>query len=697
MKDDREKRESGYFSLGRAAGSRSLRDNSPPAPFRHYEKGHPIFGSRNVEPKDTVPFRNPNLGVASERMIPEHLDEDVPVEIPPPDPYEIAVEVEAQVGPRTPSPTPFKIAESLAATGRRGFSASPNRGNTSSQVSSLQKSGRLDSSKLGSAFQSRSSSPARGNSPFRRSESSTSLNKTSFSGGARSHGAELGSRSSLQSTQTRHFESGTLPRNFKSLAGSVKSQSSTVSDFRSALRKKEVNGSSSFQGHDSRSSSPSRRDYSAPRPVTARKTESSSSQLARGRGSRTGSPSGRGSERRSESPSPPRRTYSSSQSLRYRSESLTSRHTHYGRCGSPIREGYDFESQALIRNSRLRNTQDDEEDVPESPALSPPRRGRDTQSQSILRKTESNPVGSGRGCNSRSSSPGKRGFEPSSQYQLRKTDTTGSTNSRGRESRNPSPSRRGHEAPPQAVLRSRAEGGRSATGRGDQSLSPSRKSVEVSDQRSVWKSQTNGSLHSRTHSSRNSSPSRKEPSDPPGYSVLRTATNGESGRFKQRNNIHNDSKSDSKHSPSSWRGSSTSLRSSSLSRAASPTRQSPNGGRTTFMTSDKPRSSSNVRSGFGRRDPDDRRPGQRPHSPSPSPQIHLQKLTSSLSSMESSESGRVSVGSTGRNRDEYVMMADLPKVKRIHVSEEPMDVGRLQNQKTPRRQELFKPARSDDR
>ncbi|XP_075309617.1 TRIO and F-actin binding protein b isoform X1 [Odontesthes bonariensis] len=66
--------------------------------------------------------------------------------------------------------------------------------------------------------------------------------------------------------------------------------------------------------------------------------------------------------------------------------------------------------------------------------------------------------------------------------------------------------------------------------------------------------------------------------------------------------------------------------------------------------------------------------------------------TSSQSSMESSESGQLSVGSTGRNKEEYAVLADLPKVKMIHQREAPGHAGRPQNQQTNRRQELFKPA-----
>ncbi|KAI3360128.1 hypothetical protein L3Q82_014445 [Scortum barcoo] len=694
LREDREKRESGFFSMGKAAGARLLRD-SPSGPFRHFERGHPIFSSRNIEPKDTIPFRNPNLGVASERQITGTLNEDLPVEIPPPDPYEIAVEVEAQVGPRSPSPTPFKIAESLASTGRKGFSSSYGRGNPPSHISSYQQSGRFDSSRQGSALQSRSSSPSRGNLPFRRSESSASLNRQNFDGGGWSRGIEPGSKNSSQGTSGRRVESGTLPRNFKSFASSVHSQASTISDFRSALRKTEVSGSLSGRGRDSRSSSPSRRDYKPSGQMSLRKTEiTSSSSNGRGRDSRISSPSRRTSTSLRDSPSPPRRNFSSSsQSLLRKSESLMSLsgRSHHGRCGSPIREGYDIESQALLRKPAAKNGLNDQEN--ESPTVSPSIRGYVT-GQSVLRKTESSLVGGKRGRDSRCSSPSRRGYENPNQYQLRKTDTSGSLHGRSRESRNSSPSRRSYEAPSQSLLR-KSEVNSSVRGRNSHSLLPSRKSYDVPDRRSLQKTETSSSFNSKSHNGRNSSPSRKGNSDPPGYSILRNATNGDSSPFVQRKNTYHDSKSDSNR----WRESTHSVRSSSLSRAASPSRQTTNGRRTAFVTLETPRSPGSNRSGVARhgleeRHPssNDKRPSHRTRSPSPSPQIQMRRHTSSQSSMESSESGQPSVASTGRSREEYAMMADVPKVKMIHQREGPGYVGRPQNQQHSLRQELFKPA-----
>ncbi|KAJ8387545.1 hypothetical protein AAFF_G00152410 [Aldrovandia affinis] len=76
-KEERE-RESGYFSLGRASGIKSLREKSPPPTFRHAEVGHPLPSTRSPEPKATIPFRNPDLGVPSQRRSSEPQSPDLP-------------------------------------------------------------------------------------------------------------------------------------------------------------------------------------------------------------------------------------------------------------------------------------------------------------------------------------------------------------------------------------------------------------------------------------------------------------------------------------------------------------------------------------------------------------------------------------------------------------------------------------------
>ncbi|KAI9527039.1 hypothetical protein NQZ68_034024 [Dissostichus eleginoides] len=72
--------------------------------------------------------------------------------------------------------------------------------------------------------------------------------------------------------------------------------------------------------------------------------------------------------------------------------------------------------------------------------------------------------------------------------------------------------------------------------------------------------------------------------------------------------------------------------------------------------------------------------------------LPLSKKSLSNASVESSESGQMSTGSTGRNKEEYAMLADVPKVKMIHQREGPSHMVRPQTPQPSRRQELFKPA-----
>lgn len=676
IKEDREKRESGYFSLGKTSGSRFQRDKSPPAPFRHSERGHPIFSFRNVEPKDTVPFRNPNLGVASERQtLP--LNDDLPVESPPPDPYETSVAVEALVGPRSPSPTPFKIAESLASTGQKGFGSSYGRGN----VSSYHQTARFDPSGCGSALQSRASSPSRGNEPFRRSDSSLSLSRRSCDGGV-SAGFGQGSRNVSPGTHGQRFQSGTLPRNFKSFANYAQTQSSTISDYRSALRKNEVSRSLSRQGPDSRTSLSSRRDLYPSGQMSSHTSKTT------GHDRRSSSPARRTlNSAGSRSPSPQRRTYSSS-GLLHKSESILSLsgQSHHGRCGSPIREGYDIESQALLRSSIAGNCLDDQD--LESPNLSPTRHN--FTSHSVLRKTESSPRSGRQGFGS--SSPGGKGYETQRSYQLRKANSIGSLRGQSAERRKSSPPRRSYETPSQSLVH-KTKGNSSARIQGNNKTWISREVGDNPNHRTHPKNGKTQSPGRTNHSSRNTSPSRKGDHNPQAFSVLRKVVSEDSGQTFQRKDTPQGSRQEVKQFH----------RSSSSSRAVSPSRLTPGSGRKAFLNWENPRSPGSVRSALSRHGREercqsptaDKRPSYRAQSPSPSQHLQMRRHTSSQSSMESSESGQHSLGSSGRNREEYAILADVPKVKIIRQNERSSHVGQVQNHQPPRRQELFKPARSD--
>ncbi|KAM8823887.1 uncharacterized protein ACB058_020315 [Synchiropus picturatus] len=663
FREDRGHRESGYFSLGRAAGARSAQVSADSAPYRHLERGHPLFRTSNVEPKDTIPFRNPNLGVASERQIPEVANEDLPVEIPPPDPYEVAVEVEAQVGPRSPSPTPFKIAESLASNTRKGSSRV--RSNAPSHTA-VTPSGRFDSPRQGSTLLSRSSSPARSTSPFRRSEFPSSLTRTCFEGPRAAQMKESRARGSSQEPTGRRLDSGTLPRNFKAFAGSVKSQTSAVSDFRSALKKPAGRESVNVRGRDGSSSTLRLRTQNC---------------MSRGQNGPTLSPTRRNTDtlRESHTTSPPRRTHTS-QSLLRKCESVTSLNGrgHHGRCGSPIREGYDIENQVLLRNARNKLGEETDELV-----VSQTGRGAETQNHSILRKTQSR-VGSPRGGDRHSPPVGRRNFEAS-----RKADLCGSVKGW---SRNSSPAPRSYEAPTQSMLR-QSEGSTSARSRSEFGSLPSRRGYSSLDRSTSAKRENSFSPVRKNPTSRHTSPSRTGSTDPPGYSVLRNATNGEPSRSFQGRNDFNDSKYEENRTRS-WRQSTSSVRSSSLSRAASPPPRQTHSNRADPAAAGMLQSSARgVRTGpqSGSQSLNDKRFSSATPRPSSPPLIHIGRFTSSQSSLDSLESGQTSAVSIGRTREEYAVLADVPKVKLIQQRGE-HHPGRAQHQPTPRRQELFKPA-----
>ncbi|CAL8273957.1 unnamed protein product [Lota lota] len=681
FRGERESRDSGYFSLGRAAGSRSLHDQSPPAPFRHFERGHPVFNTRNIEPKDTVPFRNRHVAAPPDR--PSQEDQDKNQISPPADPYEIAVQVEAQVGPRSPSPTPFKIAESLASTGQKRQGSSYGKGNLSSHMSSSnQQPGRHDSSRLCSTLQSRSSSPTRG-----RGEGSVSLNTQSFDGG----GPERRSRSPSQAPSGRGTGSGTLPRNFKTFASSVKSQGTTVSDFKSVLRKtSETNGVLSGRVQEGRSVSPLRKDYSTSSLTSLRNTEPlsiSNGQRQLGNSYSSSPPrQDHGGFRDVDSSPYTTRGYSStSQRLIRKSESVTSLSSrgHPGRCGSPIREGYDIKSQALLRNSDTWNTQNNLEQDNFSSRLA--RRSNDTTDNHLmLNKTVLSSYGGSRVNESRSSSPGRKSNESPGRYQPKNVDAKCSFSDSGRTS-----PRRTYDTPSKGL---KSESGSFARSRDGRSSSPPRRSYDLPGASSLQKTESVTSLNHL-----GSSTSRTTNADSPGYSILRKITTAESNSPYQRRTTQDPAISERNSSSRSLRDSTYSLHSSSVSRPCSPSRTASSLAHRETISRPASRSSSVNRFSDSRRGMEERSPSPENHRPSrrtqsPSPPPLMQRNTSLQSSMDSSmeSGGRSGKESGGKSREEYALLADVPRVWMIDQREEA--VKPQNHQGPPGRQELFKPA-----
>ncbi|TRY88384.1 hypothetical protein DNTS_018299, partial [Danionella cerebrum] len=212
--NDRPDRDSGYFSLGRASGNR-FQNKSPPAPFRHSERGHPIPNNKSPEPKASIPFRNPDLGLPSQRRASEGQGWEDSQQDPPESqmsPLDLSAEIEALAGPRALSPTPFKQAESIGSSSRRnarGGHTSPLRQSPMPNVSQ------------------REISHSRSSSPFRHGES-----------------GRAGLRSCAFSQGQGRCQTGSSQKTFKSFGSAVgtMSRSASYMDLKGSLRKSESPG-----------------------------------------------------------------------------------------------------------------------------------------------------------------------------------------------------------------------------------------------------------------------------------------------------------------------------------------------------------------------------------------------------------------------------------------------------------------------
>ncbi|XP_016306011.1 serine/arginine repetitive matrix protein 2 [Sinocyclocheilus anshuiensis] len=407
---DWKERESGYFSLGRAAGTRAFRDQSPSAPYRHSERGHPLPSNKSPEPKATIPFRNPDLGIPSERRTSvfqngEQLAENYPPQYPP-ESLDLSLEVEALAGPRALSPTPFKQAES--------FGASSRRGGRNAQTSPLWQSGTLNSSQRVSGL-TRSSSPSRNTSPFRRAETSSSLNTVGFRSSGDSHGQDRASVS-----PARNSYSGNL-RSFASTAGSVSSINKSLSymDLRGTLWKPETNSSFIGSTENRGSSYPSRWSYDSP---AVRTTETKSPSYERG-------------------------------------------HDKQGFSSSSLKSRYDSRSQSPV--GKLETNGSSSQIQKGRRSASPVRKGYGTPSQSDRRS-----MSNGWSYDRKSPSPSRKSYEMQSQATKKKPEAKSSLHSYNRDSRQTSPSRGHHQNPGPLLLR-KSETSQSSSNCGPKSRSPS--------------------------------------------------------------------------------------------------------------------------------------------------------------------------------------------------------------------------------
>ncbi|XP_048847979.1 serine/arginine repetitive matrix protein 2 isoform X1 [Brienomyrus brachyistius] len=664
--------DSGYLSLGRAGGIHSLKEKKPPAPYRHLEIGHPLPSHRSPEPKATIPFRNPDLGVPSQRRSSETQGYDPSLENSPPSGFsESSYGWNFDSGQRSLSPTPFRQAESLESPQHRRCDSSYSRGQQSSYSSTHQQPGNLQ--KQGCTF-SRSSSPCRSASPFRQADQSGMSSRRNFDF---PQGSSQGPRTPSQNSYGRGLDIASVSKNFKSVGNSIGSYSQTDSfaNLRNSLRKKDVNVSSGMRSN-SRDSSPSKRGCDNPSQTLLRKTDTKTTPNSYNRDSRSSSPS----RKINETPS---------QTLLRKTDSklATNNYSNNSRSSSPSRKGYDTPTQSILRKTDTGNSTNTS--IRDSHGSGPSRRACNTSSQTILRKSEARGTSGIQSHNSQISTPSRRVGE-----RLKK-DSNMHCNSRSLDSRGSSPSRQGHNTSNYSILRkTETKSTAGIHGHDSRSPSPSRQSHDLPRPSFPPKTRANSLSNTPAYDSRSSSPSRKV------YDTNQPAPRKATDIICRPGSVSSEIKkttSQSSPSPGSWRSSSNSLHSPPISRSSSPSRRQGQGqhiSKPTFNTSE-----ANSRGGSRN---NSRQRSLEPHTPSlehrqsfhhnPGLSPQSQQYTSSQSSLES-ESSHLSGGSlyVGLNKEEYALMADLPKVKTIYEREGPGQFGRSQNHILAKG-ELYKPA-----
>nr|XP_055051120.1 serine/arginine repetitive matrix protein 2 [Misgurnus anguillicaudatus] len=623
--NEKRDRESGYFSLGKSAGIRTVQDKRDLSPYRHSERGHPLPSSKSPELKATIPFRNPDLGLPSERRTSEFQNPELTNCTPhfTPEPVDLSAEVEVLAGPRSLSPTPFKQAESLNGSNRRS--------QRNAQSSLYRQQGTLSSSQRSSSL-SRPSSPGRSTSPFRRGESTSSLNTVGFRSGNFTQGREQ-----VSSTPAWNSCSAGSQKNFRSIASTVGtvssvSKSASYMDLRGSLRNSENNNSHAGSTVNHGRSSPNRQSYRGSGQTAPWKTES---------------PSFKENHNRQSSPHTSRRHDARSQSPKARKEanSCSSQILEGRRSASPVRKGYGTLSQSEKKYMSKEGYHNKESPLPS-------RKSNGTQIQPSPKKSEAKSSLQSYNRDSRHPSPSRGHHQNPGESSLRKSKTSQLSSNCGTKSRSSSPLRWGNDNPSQSLPRK----------------------SEISQRSSV-------------------STLRHEPV---GHTPLRnTMSDRTDSTSYVKNSMSTKSQRESNPPLGHWRGSTHSLqsvsRSSSPSRHISekkPVSSSHKSPRIAWETSQDVSKRSSVKQDREIKSftPNSRASLSQKQSLSPPMQRH----TSSQSSMDS-ESSHLSAGSSGLNREEYATMAHLPKVKTVFQREGSSQLERLKSQQ---RQELllYKPA-----
>lgn len=308
---------------------------------------------------------------------------------------------------------------------------------------------------------------------------------------------------------------------------------------------------------------------------------------------------------------------------------------------SPSRRSFEPNSQSLDKSTSKRHS-------------SPIKRSNDAPTkQSSLHKTPSD-----RSSSSRSPSPFKQGYDSSSQSLFHKSERSSYfVSNRSSCNRSPSPLKWDYNPTSQSLFRSeRSNCSESNRSSGNQSSSPLKRGYDLS-----------------------APPLRSEQSNSSKSERGRTTTH-KTASDSRIESVSYAGKSTNISTVGSWRGSAHSLHSPPTSQNSSPSRKS----RESKLAGVQKSAHVSWSTGDRRQDQDKRSASRRNRSPSPSMRNH----TSSQSSIDSV----MSSGSSGLNREEYVIMADLPKGKRVLQRSRPNQMEGIEKGNRDETS-LYKPAR----
>ncbi|KAL7845451.1 hypothetical protein AOLI_G00236430 [Acnodon oligacanthus] len=191
---------------------REPRDDSPSAPVRYYERGHPLPSNCSPERKATIPFRNPELGLPSFRRRCDTLGNEALSGLSPQRHMTYSNfrrgDSQSRASPRSGSPRSTNLSPHRHSSSHRRGSTSQRHG--TSHASSRQTSGKCSPSRRRDSVISRTHSPSRSSTSNKYAESTGHSHK----------------RSPSQSSYGHSLDSEKLYRNLKSIASSAESDDS---------------------------------------------------------------------------------------------------------------------------------------------------------------------------------------------------------------------------------------------------------------------------------------------------------------------------------------------------------------------------------------------------------------------------------------------------------------------------------------